>query len=58
VALVLAVSIPLFYVLLAVVKLFSPGLTMIPEIVEMVDDITKILIGGLIGWISRNTLDQ
>jgi len=53
VAIILAVTIPLFYILVAVVDVVHPDAPTDPLVVEVIDDLTKILLGGLLGWISR-----
>lgn len=53
VAIILAITIPLFYILMAVVDVVHPGSPNDPLVVEVIDDLTKILLGGLLGWISR-----
>jgi hypothetical protein len=54
VAVILALTIPLFYIIIGVNRALHPELSADPLALAMVDDLTKILVGGLLGWIAHD----
>lgn len=55
---ILASSVPLFYVCLTIARIFGVVNEPFPAAVALIDDATKIILGGLMGWIAASNSNR